>query len=282
VTISAKLQLGDVTLVAADCAAPELAARALELCLERCDFADAVLFSDKPVTGSFRHHAIAPLSSVADYSRFCLRDLPTLSDTPFVLVVQWDGYVIAPEEWTSSFRKYDYIGAVIHNPLVGAYVGNGGFSLRSRKLQKALLSLPLAGDMQEDEVISRVFRAQLEKSGIRFAPLKLAERFSYEVRHTGQPTFGFHGAPNLWRHESDKDVIDICRRMRSSWRMSFHFFGLMKNCLTFERIALAESLYAMVREERSAATLRAMMAPTLPREFVGETLAQLETRYGGS
>ena len=51
-------------------------ARALEICLDRCDFADAVLFSDTSVAGRFRCEKIDKLSPLADYSDFCLRGMP--------------------------------------------------------------------------------------------------------------------------------------------------------------------------------------------------------------
>ena len=50
--------------------------------------------------------------------------------TPFVLVIQWDGYIVDPSAWANAFRKYDYVGAVVHDKR-GTFVGNGGFSLRS-------------------------------------------------------------------------------------------------------------------------------------------------------
>ncbi len=199
-----RLQLPDVTVCAADTQAPALAARALELCLDRCDFGDAVLFSDVPVAGRFRHVTIGRLGSLDDYSRVCLRTMPGLIKTEFALVVQWDGYVVNPGAWASAFRKYDYIGATIYRKDGPPAVGNGGFSLRSRKLLDALPKLPAVPGVNEDWVISGVFRKTLENDfGVRFAPQALAERFSYEMKPPSRATFGFHGAFNLWRQESD-------------------------------------------------------------------------------
>ena len=103
-------KLADVAVVAADTLAPHLAARALDLCMERCDFGDAILFSDTAVSGRFRHVAIPPLKSRDDYSRFCIEDMPRLTEAPFVLVVQWDGYVVDAAMWSNVFRKFDYVG----------------------------------------------------------------------------------------------------------------------------------------------------------------------------
>jgi hypothetical protein len=260
---------------------PELAARALEICLDRCDFADAILYSDTPVVGRFRHERIEKLKSIADYSHFCLRVMPVLIDTPFVLVIQWDGYVVDPGAWANAFRKYDYIGGVIHQKQ-GNVVGNGGFSLRSRKLLKALPSLP-GSRLNEDMVICQMFRKTLETDfGIRFAPEKIAERFSYEDQYPGKSTFGFHAAPNFWRHESDEEVLRVCTSMRESWLTSFFFYGLLQESLSHGRVALARSLYGLARQTRSAAGLKTAMAPSVSRQQVALVLDLLEQGHVGN
>lgn len=267
-----------MTVCAADCVTPDLAARALERCLDRCDFADAVLFSDTSVAGRFRHEKIEKLRSIADYSDFCLRGMPKMIDTPFVLVIQWDGYVVDVSAWANAFRKYDYIGGVIHQTQ-GNVVGNGGFSLRSRKLLKALPALP-GSRLNEDIVICRMFRETLEtKFGIRFAPEKIAERFSYEDQYPGKATFGFHGPPNFWRHESDAEVLHICKRMGDRWLTSFYFYGLLQELLSHDRVGLAKSLYSLARKARSASVLKNVMAPSVPRHQVGLVLDLLERGF---
>jgi hypothetical protein len=235
-----------------------------------------VLFSDTSVAGRFRHEKIEKLRSIADYSDFCLRRMPKMIGTPFVLVIQWDGYIVDTTAWANAFRKYDYVGAVVHDNKRSAFVGNGGFSLRSRKLLKALPSLPVSR-LNEDIVICQMFRTTLEtKFGIRFAPEKTAERFSYEDQYTGRATFGFHGAPNLWRHESDAEVVQICRRMVDAWLTSFFFYGLLQESLSHGREALAGELYALARKSRSALALKSAMAPSVPRHQVGLILDLLE------
>jgi hypothetical protein len=46
----------------------------------------------------------AHLRSRVDYSQFILRQLPEPVDTPYLLIVQWDGHVIDTDAWTSAFR----------------------------------------------------------------------------------------------------------------------------------------------------------------------------------
>ena len=87
--------------------------------------------------------------------------------------------------------------------------GNGGFSLRSRRLLQAMRSEGfLRVEAPEDDVIARHNRPWLERAhGIRFAPADIADRFAYERGDPQRPTFGFHGLFNLWRHLDDTQVL---------------------------------------------------------------------------
>ena len=81
-------------------------------------------------------------------------------------------------------------------------VGNGGFSLRSRKLVETTakinfnsLNFPIKA---EDVVICYFLYQEMVDNGIRFAPPKLAAQFSMEnVDHlydqNVNSVFGFHG-----------------------------------------------------------------------------------------
>ncbi len=204
-----KLNLRDVTLVAADSIFLELTRRALHHSMDQVDFGDAILFSDRDISGRFRRVPIAPLAGIDAYSRFCIKELPGLIETPYVLVVQWDGYVVAPEAWARAFLKFDFIGAPWPTePRNDLSVGNGGFSLRSRKLLKAIAALNMAVWHPEDHAICQIYRRDLEQNfGIRIAPLRIADRFSHEYGpKPDKPTFGFHGITNLWRHVQDGEL----------------------------------------------------------------------------
>jgi hypothetical protein len=78
-------------------------------------------------------------------------------------------------------------------------VGNGGFSLRSRRVLEASRELPLDPPLIEDVIICRRCRPDLERQGIRFAPEAVASRFSYERMPPRGDEFGFHGSFNLVR-----------------------------------------------------------------------------------
>jgi hypothetical protein len=197
------VSIADTTLVAIDCRHPRLAARALQLSLAQCSFQRAKLLTDDASASAYLDPRvelvlIPPLRSGADYSRFVLFDLLAHIDTAFVQLVQWDGYVSRGAAWRAEFHDYDYIGArwYFHND--GRDVGNGGFSLRSRRLLEALQGLALDLRKPEDHLICREHRGALELNhGIRFAPAALADAYAFEgVLPTGAE-FGFHRVFNL-------------------------------------------------------------------------------------
>jgi hypothetical protein len=253
-----------VTIAVADCLHPRLAARALEISIDKAEFGDAVLFSDGTVAGRFRCEAIPTIRSMDDYSRFCLYELGKRVATPFVLVVQWDGYVVDAAAWTSQFLRYDYIGApgfsseaMRHRPWV---VGNGGFSLRSRRLLDAVAKLPPLDGIAEDRFICEVYRKTLENEhGIRFAPEALADRFCFFQRDPRGPTFGFHGFYNFHRAGDDDSVMEVIAEMTEQQLVRADVFTLMHLALRDGRNDLVRRIYTVVRGGRSAEEMRALL-----------------------
>lgn len=136
---------------------------------------------------------IEKISSKEQYSEFIVKRLADYFDTEFVLIIQHDGYVLNGGVWDDCFYNYDYIGA----PWMetdGFNVGNGGFSLRSKKLQNAVKDDFVKETHPEDVQICRTYRPFLEnRFGLKFAPLGIAEKFAFELRQPTQKTFGFHG-----------------------------------------------------------------------------------------
>lgn len=151
-----------------------------------------------PAPSTIRYQAIPKFSSVEDYSDFIPRRLADYIKTDYVLIVQWDGYVLHPEAWDDAFYEYDYIGAVWPHFEAPLSVGNGGFSLRSRRLLKACQDQDFVYSHPEDKCICHQNRELLRKKyKIRFAPPEVAERFSYERQRPKGKTFGFHGFFNF-------------------------------------------------------------------------------------
>src|SRR5205085_391058 len=122
------------------------------------------LFSHVPADGAFRVIEIDRIDSTFAYSQFVFKDLPRVVETPFALMVQWDGYVIDANAWSENFRDFDYIGARWPFISDGMAVGNGGFSLRSRKFMSALMEprFPIGDSGNSDWLVCRSYRPQLE------------------------------------------------------------------------------------------------------------------------
>ena len=188
--------------------------RALYTCLESAEFGSTCFITSKEVIkergaellkdGIICKEPSIPINNMKDYARYMIYHLHEHVDTEFVLTVQHDGFIINPLAWTDEFFDYDYVGAPWpwrEQGFVTPFgehiaVGNGGFSLRSRRLMQAVEPLLTQQDflLPEDVVICRKYRRQLERDvAIKFAPVSVAEKFSQELSVCNHPTFGFHG-----------------------------------------------------------------------------------------
>lgn len=195
--------LSTVTLVAVTSVALRATVAALEASMRQARFNRVLLLSDRPppegTHPAIQWKRIGPLVSRADYAPFMLHNLADHVATNHALTIQWDGFVLRGERWDPNFLDYDYIGAVWPQFGDKHRVGNGGFSLRSKRLMERCRHLPYDGFSGEDVAICRGYRPLLEEYGIRFAPEEVARRFSYERTHPTGCEFGFHGIFNLVR-----------------------------------------------------------------------------------
>jgi hypothetical protein len=247
-----RVALPQVTLCAATSVNVAATLAAMRHSMALCDFGAAVLLTDRLDNvhcDGIAIKRIAPLTSAVAYSRFILSQLSQHISTSHVLVVQWDGFVVRPAAWDPIFLEFDYIGAVWPQFDDGVAVGNGGFSLRSKRLLDACRAIGLT-DHPEDVAICRTHRSQLEQNfGIRFADPATAARFSYERSVRSGAEFGFHGAFNLpahlgpdgfWRIYEQLDdrrglapdfrqllwtVLFQPNGLARAWRMLLHWFG---------------------------------------------------------
>lgn len=162
-----------------------------------------------------------------EYSRFLVYDLGDFIDTTHALIVQSDGYVVNPNQWNKIFLNYDYIGAPWPIPSDDfsyrdpngnlCRVGNGGFSLRSKKLLKLAKELNLEwkdyfGFYNEDGFYCCHQRESYEKNGCKFAPIEIASMFSQEniiEENREIIPFGFHGKNNPYYKKTEKDLLNF-------------------------------------------------------------------------
>ena len=199
-----RMPLQQVTLVAIDTRAPALAVQSLLRSMAGIDFGRVMLFTHdwvpRVVLPGIELVQIEALRSGEDYSKFVLRQLPHYIRSSHVLITQWDGFVVDPAAWCNEFLACDYVGAVWPDQPPGCQVGNGGFSLRSRRLLQAGLDARMTDPHPEDQALCMRHRDWLESThGVVFAPPALARRFAFENESPRHATFGFHGPCNLPR-----------------------------------------------------------------------------------
>ncbi len=196
-----RLQLPSVTLCAATSVNLTATLAAIRVSMEKVTFGDVILFTETTmpaVPEGVRLVPILPIKSSPDYSEFIIEKIAAHIRTNHCLVIQWDGFVLDPAQWDPRFLDFDYVGAPWPQFNDGHDVGNGGFSLRSRKLLEACRGPNFIRSHPEDVAIGRINRNMLERDcGIRFADRATAARFSFERFTPSHGTFGFHGVFNM-------------------------------------------------------------------------------------
>ena len=208
---TAKLNLPSVTLLTVNCDKLESGITAMEESIKGISFG-AVKFLTSADTDYPYAVKIPHIASIQDYSRFMVKELYKYIDTDYVLVIQSDGYVKNPEAWMDEFLNYDYIGATWwyndqHN------VGNGGFSLRSKKLMQAVATdRKITKTHPEDHIICRLYGRYLSRRlGFKFAPDDVAKKFSIEGYKQKDKTyigqFGFHGGAVIFPGEEKPKIV---------------------------------------------------------------------------
>jgi hypothetical protein len=193
-----RLSLPNVTIVIIDSVNYRPARRTLQHCINLCEFADAKFLTHFEEPNDPYIVKIDKISSTKAYSEFVMKRLADYVKTDFVLIIHTDGFIVNLDKWTPEFLKYDYIGAPWHpsqlqkgmNP--EHRVGNGGFSIRSRRLQEHLRDDPNIRELHpEDAAICQLYRSYLEDKGFTFAPVELAHQFSCE-NYLWNNAFGHH------------------------------------------------------------------------------------------
>lgn len=200
-------EIPQLTMICVDCVNHGGAIAAIKKSLQQIKPARTVFITDRQFNVEGVDVVVIPkIKSKREYSHFIIKELYKYFDTTHCLVMQADGYVLNGECWNPEILEYDYVGAP-WNFDFERQVGNGGFSIRSKKLQQILAEDHLISVTHpEDQSICIVYKFYLEeKYGINFCSVELAEAFSYELREPLTKTFGFHG--NFWPPFQETVVI---------------------------------------------------------------------------
>jgi hypothetical protein len=194
--------INDVTLVTIETMYHDLAGRAMQETLDRVPFKHALVFSDREFLPGARHVKIQH-GNMFNYCNLLLKGLTEYVETKYIIFQQWDAMVHDGSRWTDDFLTCDYIGAVWPWRPPGQNVGNGGFSLRSKRLLEQLTASHIKLDpdgehgVQEDNYIAIMHRPWLESQGMVFAMPGLANRFSIELSPDAGHAMAHHGFWNI-------------------------------------------------------------------------------------
>ena len=215
------INLPDVTLICVSSLNFDNTLFAFRKSMQGINYGAVKLISDQ-VPDGFIENGISierceKIKSIDEYSHYMIFDLHKHVQTSHCLVIQADGFVVNPEQWDPLWLTYDYIGApwrYSEDAYIDPWgnhqrVGNGGFSLRSKKLLEVPLNAHIQFDVNwgtfykhmnanntaEDGNICVHNRHVYEVLGCKFAPVEVAARFSYEnsvPESVGITPFGFH------------------------------------------------------------------------------------------
>jgi hypothetical protein len=239
-TTGNKLQLPDVAIYTYcwGTAHVKKSLRTMLISMDQVDFKRAVLITDpsrtdmekiSPILDKYNIEVCEMRSDLNenmlddDENRFgfrddFLRDVKHYMTDDFCLNVQHDSCVINADKWDKRFLESDYIGAPwpmqiiqssdmvagrIPTDQIPTTVGNGGFSLRSRKFVENSVGLE-SHHKNEDLNICIFNYHHLASRGVKIADEALAAKFSFERSTNRTPhakprlfftygTFGFHG-----------------------------------------------------------------------------------------
>lgn len=219
------LELPNVTLLSVNCVDHRQSALAIKYSQRGIKFGKSILISSQCIATAsppeFQIVDIKHLGSWHGYNDFML-GIGRYVATDYALIIQDDGFVTNPDMWDPAFLEYDYIGApwpaepswvdkqVLGGEIRGVFpynrVGNGGFSLRSRKFMEVSSEFDTCGGLGEDAFLCTHKYSYMLEKGIKFAPMDLAYKFSYEnplldyghkwndsVALNPDEHFGFHG-----------------------------------------------------------------------------------------
>lgn len=205
-----KLDLSTVTLMGVSSRDVAETIEAMDRCTAIASFASTLLFS--PERPSHWRGKWAPCPAFKEARGLCpwsMTQLPSMRKlfAAHVLSIHWDGFIVEPKAWSPEFLKYDFVGSPLTSedaycpkPSDVPFLMNNGFYLSSRRFWKSLADLRIENSDKDchpsDRLVTGRYRPILEKLGVRFAPLQVAQKFSCtDTAWAGE--FGAHGPVSL-------------------------------------------------------------------------------------
>jgi len=206
-----KIKIPDVTLLAISSTEEEGSIKSLVKCCEQIEFGDVKFVSHKKPESmpDFITWEYCPeIKSYREFDQYVFPYMGEHVQTSHMLMVQTHAYILHPELWDDNWLVYDFIGApwqerpefisVSTGEMVR--VGNGGFSLRSKKLLDLPLKLNLPvvidrGYSSDDGLINSYYRKIFLDNGIKYPSVDVAAKFAFEnivPENIGIIPFGFH------------------------------------------------------------------------------------------
>jgi hypothetical protein len=250
------LILKEVTLVCFDTRNIEAAIESICSSHKHVKFSESILFTTKALCSEnivkkaklfdIKLEFVSEIKSTTEYSYFILTELYKYIHTEFCLVTQWDGWVIDSNFWDSNFLNYDYIGAIWPHYSENN-IGNGGFSLRSKKLLESTRDLMASSPnftppLIEDDYICREKKYIFVKTyQIKFPTNEIANRFSIEGNGNQLMSFGFHGMSNFSIvFKKDFDLVKLINKLHDECFLNRASYDLTTNLFKENRITIAK------------------------------------------
>jgi hypothetical protein len=192
-----KKKLSNVDIVSINCVDPTSSAHAIYYSRRNIEFGKSILITHEDIDlDDIELHRLDKL----DWNGYNDRvlNLKEHTNNDYVLLIQDDGHVVNPMQWTDEFLNYDYVGApwpfedswvekqpeklrpYLRKNFPKNRVGNGGFSLRSKKFLEFSSQYDSCDEWGEDIFLCNIKYDEAIAYGIKFAPFDLAVKFSYE------------------------------------------------------------------------------------------------------
>jgi hypothetical protein len=157
---------------------------------------------------------IEAIRTPAEQSQFVIRVLPHHVRTSHALLTRWDAFVVNPAAWTDEFLVHDFVGAPWPDQPDDQSVGQGAFSLRSRRFLRAGLDPRITDQHPEDVVMAQQRRVFLQDvHGVSFAPAALARRLVADDEAPESWQFGFLGAQHLPQVLDEDAMLEVVARV---------------------------------------------------------------------